>query len=256
MAECDRNLVHVAESLDIRDPGSVQHALLARASQLTFSPSPGASDAEDGTRATTPTLRSPSSPSRSRSRTPLMPHTTHYSNFQALQSASMSPRRSSSPFARSRDSSAEPSANSSRRSSYIGSSILGNRPLAPGASQLVRLETELLVLQGEVNFQTYLKQLHLAHMGTLHREKVLDSGAEAERQSLVRSPPLSHRPVLAPSPPVGLGSTVPSAPCAVSSSRRSRAWTSSATRRLSPRPTGSRTSTSSARSSRRSASCA
>jgi hypothetical protein len=44
-----------------------------------------------------------------------------------------------------------------------------------------------VLLQGEVNFQHYLKQLHLQHMGTLHREKVLESGAEAERQSSVRS---------------------------------------------------------------------
>lgn len=52
-------------------------------------------------------------------------------------------------------------------------------------TQLIKLETKLVVLQGEVNFQNYLKQLHLQHMGTLHREKVLESGAEAERQSSV-----------------------------------------------------------------------
>lgn len=60
-------------------------------------------------------------------------------------------------------------------------------PIGPGQvnAQLVKLETELVVLQGEVNFQNYLKQLHLQHMGTLHREKVLESGAEAERESSV-----------------------------------------------------------------------
>ncbi|GAA5872417.1 hypothetical protein JCM3774_004515 [Rhodotorula dairenensis] len=66
------------------------------------------------------------------------------------------------------------------------------QPLPPFTShqvnaQLVKLETELVVLQGEVNFQNYLKQLHLQHMGTLHREKVLESGAEAERQSSFRT---------------------------------------------------------------------
>ena len=55
-------------------------------------------------------------------------------------------------------------------------------------SQITKLETELVQLQGEVNFQTYLKQLHLQHMGTVHREKVLESGQEAERQSRVRTP--------------------------------------------------------------------
>jgi len=52
-------------------------------------------------------------------------------------------------------------------------------------TQITKLETELVQLQGEVNFQTYLKQLHLQHMGTVHREKVLESGQEAERQSRV-----------------------------------------------------------------------
>ncbi|KAL8280531.1 hypothetical protein RQP46_007179 [Phenoliferia psychrophenolica] len=205
MAECDRNLVHVAESVDVRDPGAVTPPLPSSretsrpprqsTSQLTFS-SPDSNPAEEpesGERSVTPipfpasALRSPSSTSRSRTRTPLLPSTTHYSNFQALQSVPMSPRRSSSPFARS---SADSSAANSRRSSYVGAmsaSMLNSKTLPPGSLQLVRLETELIVLQGEVNFQAYLKQLHLAHMGTLHREKVLDSGAEAERQSLYRT---------------------------------------------------------------------
>ncbi|GAA5916468.1 hypothetical protein JCM6882_006467 [Rhodosporidiobolus microsporus] len=113
-----------------------------------------------------------------------------------------------------------PASNMSRRSSGVASSITGsnaNHPAgllspelipfggwsssyagrgpspsaAPSAAavsaQLVKLETELVLLQGEVNFQHYLKQLHLQHMGTLHREKVLESGAEAERQSSFRT---------------------------------------------------------------------
>ncbi|GAA5831566.1 hypothetical protein JCM11251_000750 [Rhodosporidiobolus azoricus] len=109
-----------------------------------------------------------------------------------------------------------PQSSMSRRSSGVASSITGsiqthNHPaglLSPeliplgGSSsrspsaglppvalsaQLVKLETELVLLQGEVNFQHYLKQLHLQHMGTLHREKVLESGAEAERQSSFRT---------------------------------------------------------------------
>lgn len=64
-------------------------------------------------------------------------------------------------------------------------------------TQITKLETELVQLQGEVNFQTYLKQLHLQHMGTVHREKVLESGQEAERQSRVSL--FSH-----PLPPVSV----------------------------------------------------
>lgn len=237
MAECDRNLVQVAQSLDIRDPhtqaegleaatrpvpprllsvsglGLVEHPSPSPSRQLSVSEEP-----ERARNATPRPARSPSSPSppssRSRSRTPLMPHTTHFTNFQALQSTSnsMSPRRPSSPFARQRDSSlaSEPasttsSASTSRRSSYVGpASILASmagkqsESLAAASAttgQLERLETELLVLRGEVNFQGYLKQLHLAHMGTLHREKVLDSGAEAERQSLVSPFPFSPFPL-------------------------------------------------------------
>lgn len=52
-------------------------------------------------------------------------------------------------------------------------------------AHILRLESDLILLKAEVDFQIYLKGLHLAHMGTLHREKVLESGAEAERQSLV-----------------------------------------------------------------------
>ncbi|GAA5978560.1 hypothetical protein JCM5350_003141 [Sporobolomyces pararoseus] len=59
--------------------------------------------------------------------------------------------------------------------------------LAAINTQITKLETELVQLQGEVNFQTYLKQLHLQHMGTVHREKVLESGQEAERQSRMRT---------------------------------------------------------------------
>ncbi|GAA6009461.1 hypothetical protein JCM10207_003790 [Rhodosporidiobolus poonsookiae] len=112
---------------------------------------------------------------------------------------------------------APPSSNMSRRSSGVGSllssaghllspdliplgagglsaSPLGRHGgLSPAAAaaainaQLTKLETAIVVLQGEVNFQSYLKQLHLQHMGTMHRERVLESGAEAERQSSFRT---------------------------------------------------------------------
>lgn len=61
----------------------------------------------------------------------------------------------------------------------------GRAPMTLTTETVANLEAQLSLLQSEVNFQTYLKQLHLAHLGTLHREKVLESGAEAERQSLV-----------------------------------------------------------------------
>ncbi|GAA5937810.1 hypothetical protein JCM1841_004065 [Sporobolomyces salmonicolor] len=164
-----------------------------------------------------------SSISPSRISTPHMPAASHFANFQALQSSSsvyasssMSPRRSGSRF-RSPDSAAAdplawsgvfdshpyshpvPSGTSMSRRSSAAPSLLSPelRPLSPSPTpaapaavvngQIIKLETELVLLQGEVNFQTYLKQLHLQHMGTVHREKVLESGAEAERQSSFRT---------------------------------------------------------------------
>lgn len=188
-------------------------------------------------RVRSPTTSQGSTPTSTRVSTPHMPATTHFANFQALQSvsalaspASMSPARRSA--SRLRDpshgdahlwppvfdpalSNVGPSS-MSRRSSGVGSAGTGigllspelipiggstagtsigrsGSPLPPSLStaqlsaHLLRLETELVLLHGEVNFQNYLKQLHLQHMGTLHREKVLESGAEAERQGLVRS---------------------------------------------------------------------
>lgn len=149
--------------------------------------------------------------SRSRSPTPHMPATTHYHNFNLLASASASshssPRRSQSRF-RSPDPVMDPlarsgflareaaalSPNMSDSLLFSGSvggesrptSFVTNPPGQVAALSAGKLETQLVLLQGEVNFQNYLKQHHIAHMGTLHREKVLESGAEAERQGLYR----------------------------------------------------------------------
>lgn len=191
--------------------------------------------------------KSHDSSARSKSPTPHMPATTHFTNFQALQQAQGSPPASlyspasgarsvsrlrmqagpdfdSMAFAgnlASNDTSAHGStANSSRAPSIMSSptsplaqgpgspqlaatlisdglsrsnsrataTTASNLPTGPVSAQIHKLETEIVLLQGEVAFQTYLKGLHIAHMGTLHREKVLESGAEAERQSQVRSP--------------------------------------------------------------------
>ncbi|CEG80908.1 hypothetical protein RMATCC62417_15171 [Rhizopus microsporus] len=51
---------------------------------------------------------------------------------------------------------------------------------------LAGLKREVLLLKNELNFELFLKQQHLQHIGRLHREHVLDSSVEAERQQLVR----------------------------------------------------------------------
>ncbi|KAG1159777.1 hypothetical protein G6F37_004579 [Rhizopus arrhizus] len=49
---------------------------------------------------------------------------------------------------------------------------------------LAGLKREVLLLRNELNFELFLKQQHLQHIGRLHREHVLDSSVEAERQQL------------------------------------------------------------------------
>ena len=46
------------------------------------------------------------------------------------------------------------------------------------------LQREIMLLRNELNFELYLKQQHLQHIGRLHRDRVLDSTVEAERQNL------------------------------------------------------------------------
>ncbi|KAG9299233.1 hypothetical protein G9A89_013881 [Geosiphon pyriformis] len=46
------------------------------------------------------------------------------------------------------------------------------------------LQREIMLLRNELNFELYLKQQHMQHIGRLHRDHVLDSSVEAERQNL------------------------------------------------------------------------
>lgn len=58
---------------------------------------------------------------------------------------------------------------------------------------LAALKREVLLLRNELNFELFLKQQHLQHIGRLHREHVLDSSVEAERQQLVYCFPLINK---------------------------------------------------------------
>lgn len=269
-AQCDRNVAHAGgePSYEWRDSATAAAGEPeADEPQPLSARSAGFEPVEEGVPldSTSPTPKARSlGPSRSASRavsrvrsatpssttgiaspvrvsTPLMPATTHFTNFQALQSSANSPtsgmspaRRSGSRFRVASNSDSVPEwpgtlelsgmhppggagpapSSMSRRSSGVASHGTGIGLLSPelvpvgstrGVSpsptmaHIVKLERDVLLLKGEVDFQNYLKQLHLQHMGTLHREKVLESGAEAERQSSVRrlaSPPLLGWPPL------------------------------------------------------------
>lgn len=47
------------------------------------------------------------------------------------------------------------------------------------------LKREVLLLRNELNFELFVKQQHLQHMGRLHHEHMIDSSVEAERQQMV-----------------------------------------------------------------------
>lgn len=46
-------------------------------------------------------------------------------------------------------------------------------------------DREILLLRSELQHELYLKSQHVQQMGTLHRQKVLDSGYEADRQAMM-----------------------------------------------------------------------
>lgn len=50
---------------------------------------------------------------------------------------------------------------------------------------IAALKREVLLLRNELNFELFVKQQHLQHMGRLHREHMVDSSVEAERQRTV-----------------------------------------------------------------------
>ncbi|CAG8621657.1 4702_t:CDS:10 [Ambispora gerdemannii] len=52
------------------------------------------------------------------------------------------------------------------------------------AATIAFLQREIMLLRNELNFELYLKQQHLQHIGRLHRDHVLDASVEAERQNL------------------------------------------------------------------------
>ncbi|EPQ29418.1 uncharacterized protein PFL1_03173 [Pseudozyma flocculosa PF-1] len=52
------------------------------------------------------------------------------------------------------------------------------------SSELAFVHRENLLLRNELNFELYLKEQHLRHIGKLHRDRVTDTALEAERQNL------------------------------------------------------------------------
>lgn len=63
---------------------------------------------------------------------------------------------------------------------------LASSNISPETRLLIAaLKREVLLLRNELNFELFVKQQHLQHMGRLHREHMVDSSVEAERQRTV-----------------------------------------------------------------------
>ncbi|KAJ0379045.1 hypothetical protein COL26b_002826 [Colletotrichum chrysophilum] len=56
---------------------------------------------------------------------------------------------------------------------------------ADGQTQIAFLQRQLLLLQNDLNFERYLKQQHMAHIGELRRRQVQEAASEAETQNLI-----------------------------------------------------------------------
>ncbi|KAI9667830.1 MAG: hypothetical protein M1821_000649 [Bathelium mastoideum] len=70
---------------------------------------------------------------------------------------------------------------------------VGNKLVSPPTSPLgdpagmAHLQREVMLLRNDLNFERYLKQQHLAHIGQLQRKNIKDATAEAETQTLLNS---------------------------------------------------------------------
>ncbi|CAG8521849.1 10601_t:CDS:10 [Paraglomus occultum] len=73
---------------------------------------------------------------------------------------------------------------------YEQSSLPLSPPLRPSTNTQAKisfLQREIMLLRNELNFELYLKQQHLQHIGRLHHDHVVDASVEAERQNLHRT---------------------------------------------------------------------
>ncbi|KAG8667281.1 hypothetical protein FPOAC2_12442 [Fusarium poae] len=82
-----------------------------------------------------------------------------------------------------------------------GPSMLGARPtvstplsLTETNTQVSHLQRQILLLQNDLNFERYLKQQHMAHIGDLRRRHMDEAVTEAETQNLlITNRNLKHR---------------------------------------------------------------
>lgn len=86
-------------------------------------------------------------------------------------------------------------ASSPRLDSYVHSLSLATMPRSPALrpapsdtqGTISYLQREVMLLKNDLNFERYLKQQHLSHIGHLQRKHIKESTAEAETQNLINT---------------------------------------------------------------------
>ncbi|PQE16357.1 Tuberous sclerosis 1 protein [Rutstroemia sp. NJR-2017a WRK4] len=83
---------------------------------------------------------------------------------------------------------------SSHVDSYLQSLVRSHAPRSPSirpgtndSTKLAYLQRELMLLKNDLNFERYLKQQHLTHIGQLRRKAIREARVEAETQNLINS---------------------------------------------------------------------
>lgn len=61
------------------------------------------------------------------------------------------------------------------------------RPAPEPAANMAFLQREVMLLKNDLNFERYLKQQHLAHIGQLQRSNIREAAVEAETQNLINT---------------------------------------------------------------------
>jgi len=61
------------------------------------------------------------------------------------------------------------------------------RPAPEPAANMAYLQREVMLLKNDLNFERYLKQQHLAHIGQLQRSNIREAAVEAETQNLINT---------------------------------------------------------------------
>ncbi|KAM3080429.1 hypothetical protein ACMFMG_005384 [Clarireedia jacksonii] len=84
--------------------------------------------------------------------------------------------------------------NSSHVDSYLQSLVRSHAPRSPSlrpgtndSTKVAYLQRELMLLKNDLNFERYLKQQHLTHIGQLRRKAIREARVEAETQNLINS---------------------------------------------------------------------